>query len=65
MEKMRVLIGVHYQLHSNRADYLKILRTNLTFLDPKPDEVYNKITTVLQFILLMLSIRKLADLPHS
>ncbi len=41
MEKMRALVGVHYQLHSNGADYLKSLRTNWTFLDPNPDEVYD------------------------
>ncbi len=62
MEKMRALVGVHYQLHSNGADYLKSLRTNWTFLDPNPDKVYD--TSVLQFNLLMLSSRKLADLPH-
>ena len=64
MEKMRALVGVHYQLHSNGADYLKTLRTNWTFLDPNPNEVYDKTTSVLQLILLMLSSQKLADLPR-
>ncbi len=41
IEKMQALIGVYYQLHSNGADYLKSLRTNWTFLDPNPDEVYD------------------------
>ncbi len=62
IEKIRALVGVHYQLHSNGADYLKRLRTNWTFLDPNPDEVYD--TSVLQLNFLMLSNRKLADLPH-
>ena len=62
MEKMRALIGVYYQLHSNEADYLKTFWTNWTFLDPNPDEVYDKTTSVPQLILLMLSGQKLADL---
>ena len=62
MEKMQALVGVHYQLHSNGADYLKTVRTNWTFLNPNLDEVYDKTTSVLQLILLMLSSRKLADL---
>ncbi len=64
MEKMRALVEVHYQLYSNRADYLKSLQTNWTFLDPNLDEVYDKTTSVLQLNLLILSMRKLADLPH-
>ena len=64
MEMMRALICVHYQLHSNRADYLKTLRTNWTFLNPNLDEVYDKTTRVLQLILLILSSQKLADLPR-
>ena len=64
IEKMQAWEGVHYQLHSNGADYLKTLQTNWTFLDPNPDEVYDKTTSVLQLILLMLSSRKLADLPY-
>ena len=64
MEKMRALVGVDYQLYNNWADYLKTLRTNWTFLDPNPNEVYEKTTSVLQFILLMLSSQKLADLPR-
>ena len=47
IEKMQALVGVHYQLDSNGADYLKTFRTNWTFLDPNPDEVYDKITTIL------------------
>ncbi len=62
IEKMRVLVGIYYQLHSNGADYLKSLWTNWTFLDPNPDEVYD--TSVLQLNLLILSSRKLADLSH-
>ncbi len=62
MEKMQALVGVHYQLHSNGADYLKSLRTNWTFLNSNPDEVYD--TSVLQLNLLMLSSQKLADLPY-
>ena len=62
MEKMQALVGVHYQLHNNGADYLKTLRTNWTFLDPNPNEVYDKTTNILQLILLMLSSQKLADL---
>ena len=64
MEKMQRLIGVHYQLHSNEADYLKILQTNWTFFNPNPDEVYDKITSVLQLVLLTLSSQKLANLPR-
>ena len=47
MEKMQVLVGVHYQLHNNGADYLKSLRTNWFFFNPNPDKVYNKITSIL------------------
>ena len=64
MEKMQALVGVHYQLHSNEADYLKTLWANWTFLNPNLNEVYDKTTSVLQLILLMLSSRKLADLPR-
>ena len=64
MEKMRALVGVHYQLHNNEADYLKNLWTNWTFLDPNFDKVYDKTISVLQLILLMLSSQKLADLPY-
>ena len=64
IEKMQTLIGVHYQLHSNREDYLNILGTNWTFLDPNPDEVYDKTINILQLILLILSSQKLADLLH-
>ncbi len=61
---MQALVGVHYQLHSNEVDYLKTLQTSQTILDLNYDEVYNKITSVLQLILLILSSRKLADLLH-
>ncbi len=64
MEKMRTLVGVHYQLHSKEADYLKTHRTNWNFFDPNPDEIYDMTTSVLQLILLMLSSRKLADSPR-
>lgn len=66
MEKIRVLVGNHYQLHghSNGASYLKSLRTGWTFLDPNPDEVYDMTTGFLQLILLIISSRKLADLPR-
>ena len=64
IEKIQTLVGVHYQLHNNRADYLQTLRTNWTFLNPNPNEVYDKTTTILQFILLILSSQKLADLPY-
>ncbi len=64
MEKMRALVRVHYQLHNNKADYLKSLQTNWTFLDPNLDEVYDRTTSILQLILLRLSSRKLADLPY-
>ncbi len=41
MEKMRALRGVYDDLYSNEADYLKSLRTNWTFLNPNPDEIYD------------------------
>lgn len=63
-EKMRGLVGIYYQLHSNRANYLKILQTSKTFLDPNPDKVYDMITSVLELILPIVSSRKLADLPY-
>ena len=65
IEKMRALVGVHYQLHSNEADYLKSLWTNWIFLDLNLHMIYDKIISVLQLILLMLSSQKLANLPHS
>ena len=67
MEKIRVLVGNHYQLHghSNGAKYLKSFRTGWTFLDPNPDEVYDMITRILQLILLIISSCKLADLLRS
>ncbi len=64
MEKMQTLVGESHELHSNVTDYLKSLRTNLTILKPNPDEVYDRTTSVLQLIWLMLSSQKLADLPH-
>ena len=64
MEKMQAFVGVHYQLHSNGADYLKTVWTNWTFLDPNPDLIYDKTTSVLQLTLLMLFSQKLVDLQH-
>ena len=57
MEKIRVLVGNHYQLHghSNGANYMKSLRTGWTFLNPNSDEVYDMTTSVLQLILLIIS----------
>ena len=64
IEKMQGLVGVYYQLHSNRANYLKTLQTSWIFLDLNPDEVYDMTTSVLELILLIVSSQKLADLPH-
>lgn len=61
---MRELVRIHYQLHSNRANYLKTLRTDWIFLDLKPEEVYDMTTNVLELILQIVSSQKLADLPH-
>ena len=61
---MQALVRVHYQLHSNRVEYLKTLWINQTFLDPNSDKIYDKITSVLQFILPMLSSQKLANLLY-
>ena len=47
IKKMQALLEIHYQLHSNRADYLKNLRINWTFLDPNLNEVYDKTTSIL------------------
>ena len=47
IEKMQALVGVHYQLHSNGADYLNTLGTNCSFFDPNPNEIYEKTTSVL------------------
>ena len=55
MEKMRVLVGVHYQLYNNKVNYLMIFRTSWTFFDLNPNEIYDKTTSILQFILLTLS----------
>ena len=63
MEKMRELIGVHYQLYSNGANYLKTLQTGWIFLDLNLDKIYNMTTSVLELVLLIISSRKLADLP--
>ena len=46
---------VYYQLHSNKADYLKSLWNNWSFLNLNPNEVYDKTISILQLILLMLS----------
>ena len=54
IEKMQTLVGVHYQLHSNKADCLKTLQTNGIFLNLDLDEIYEKIIRVLQLILLIL-----------
>lgn len=64
MEKMRALVGVYYRLHSNGLDYLKTLWTNWIFLDTNPDEVYDKISSILQLNLLILFSRKLANLSR-
>ena len=47
MEKMQALVGVYHQLYCNSVNYLKILQTNWTYLNPNFDEIYNKITNVL------------------
>ena len=66
MEKIHVLVGNHYQLHShsNGARYLKSLQTGWTFLNPNPDEIYDMTTGFLQLILLIISSQKLAHLPR-
>ena len=66
MEKIRVLIGNHYQLdgHTNGVNYLQSLRTGWIFLNPNPNEVYDMITSVLQLIVLIIFIQTLADLPR-
>lgn len=56
------LVGVYYQFYSNMADYMKIHETNWTFLNF--DKVYNISIGILEWILLALSSRKLADLPR-
>lgn len=64
MEKMRVLVGIHYHLYRNRTNYLKILQTGGIFLDLNPNEIYNMTTSVLELILLIVSCQKLANLLH-
>ncbi len=61
MERMRGLVEVHYQLHSNGPNYLKTFQTNWTFLDPNPNEVYDITTSDLKFTLLIVSNQKMAD----
>lgn len=63
--KIQGFVRVHYQLQNNRTNYLKILQTNCTFLDPSSNEVYDMTINILKFVLLILSSRKLADLPNS
>ena len=41
MEKLRQLVGVHYQLDSNRTDKLKALQEKWAFFDLKSHAVYN------------------------
>ncbi len=41
IEKMQALIGVYYQLHSNRADYFEESPDKLDLSDANPDEVYD------------------------
>ncbi len=62
MEKMRELVRVHYQLHSNGPNYLKTIQTGWTFLDPNPDEVYVITISDLKLTLLTVSSQKTADL---
>ena len=64
MEKIRVLVGNHYQLYgySNGANYLNFLWIDWTFLNLNPDEVYNMTTSVLQLISLIISSQKLDNL---
>ncbi len=64
MEKMRGLVGVHYQLHSNGPNYFKTLRTGWTFLNPNPDKVYDITTNNLKLTLLTVSSQKMADLQR-
>lgn len=66
MEKIYVLIGIHYQLcdHRNGANYVKSLQTGWTFFDPNPNKVYDMTSVFLQLILPIISSRKLADLPR-
>ncbi len=62
MEKMRGLVEIHYQLHSNGPNYLKTLQISWTFLDPNPDKVYDITTNNLKLTLLTVLSRKIADL---
>lgn len=59
-----MLVEVYYQLYSNKIDYLMTFLMNWTFFDPNFYEIYDKTTNILQVILLILSSRKLANLPH-
>ena len=40
MEKIRQLVGIHYQLDRNSSTYLRNLREDWAFLDPNSNEVY-------------------------
>ena len=40
MEKIRQLVGIHYQLDRNGSRYLRNLREDWAFLDPNPNKVY-------------------------
>ncbi len=64
IEKMRGLVSVYYQLHSNGPNYLKTLQTGWTFLDLNPDKVYDITICDLKLALLIISSWKMADLQH-
>lgn len=58
------MVGVFYQLHSNEANCLKVLWMSWTFLDSNPDVIYDITNSILELILIIIFIRKLADLPY-
>ena len=48
IEKILVLVEVHDQLYSNKENYLRSPQTNWIFLDPNPNEIYDKTINILQ-----------------
>ncbi len=54
MEKIRGLVGIHYQLQNNGAALLRRLSDEHTFLDPDLDKVWSPINLSHSYFLISL-----------
>ena len=61
IEKLQGLVEVHHQVYKNRVNYWKTFQNSLIFLNPNLDKIYGITTSILEFIVLIVSSQKLTN----